>query len=117
MRSKLSCKPPIRLDMVSWKPSEMAMPPMPSAVTAALTSTLKLVDSMMQMPSAHTAPRPMFTKMELEGRFFSSLKCSMRRRKCVIRRAATAVMPRMTTTDTAVLSQSDLARLSSCCSS
>ena len=39
MRSRLTCKPPMRLAMVSWKPSEMAMPPIPSAVMAALTST------------------------------------------------------------------------------
>ena len=39
MRSRLTCKPPMRFAMVSWKPSEMAMPPMPSAVMAALTST------------------------------------------------------------------------------
>ena len=37
MRMRLTCKPPIKLEMVSWNPSEMAMPPMPSAVIAALT--------------------------------------------------------------------------------
>ena len=82
------------------------MPPMPNAVMAALTLTLKLVDSMMQMPVTQTAARAMLTKMELEGRSFCSLKCSTRRKNRVSSRATIAVMPSMTTTEMAVLSQS-----------
>lgn len=90
MRSRLTCKPPMRFDSVSWKPSEMAMPPMPSAVMAALTSTRKQVDSMMHTPVIHTAPRAMLMKMELEGKSRSSLMASTRPRKRLVRRATTA---------------------------
>ena len=106
MRSRLTCKPPMRFDSVSWKPSEMAMPPMPSAVMAALTSTRKQVDSMMHTPVIHTAPRAMLMKMELEGKSRSSLMASTRPRKRLVRRATTAVIARMTTAEMAVVTQS-----------
>ena len=50
---------------------------------------------MMHTPKIHTDARAIFTKMELDGRFFSSLKCSSRRMKRRTSRAQTAV----TTTD------------------
>ena len=84
----------------------MAMPPMPSAVMAALTSTRKQVDSMMHTPVIHTAPRAMLMKMELEGKSRSSLMASTRPRKRLVRRATTAVIARMTTAEMAVVTQS-----------
>ena len=67
MRSKLTCTPPMRLEMVSWKPNEMAIPPMPSAVIAADTSTPKHVDSTTDPPTTHTMARPMLMKIDDEG--------------------------------------------------
>ncbi len=68
MRSKLTCRPPMRFEMVSWKPKDIAIPPMPSAVTAAETSTPKQVESMADMPRNHTTTRPMLMKIDDEGR-------------------------------------------------
>ncbi len=53
---------------MSWKPREMAIPPMPSAVMAALTSMPKQVDSTTDAPISQMTTRTMLTKMLDEGK-------------------------------------------------
>ena len=101
----LTCTPPIRFESVSWKPSEMAMPPIPSAAIAAETSIPKQLDSTTLTPTAHTAMRAILTKMLDEGS--GELSCeSTRRSTFVTARATSAVKASAIATVSAVESHS-----------
>ena len=53
--------------MVSLKPSEIAIPPMPRPATSAETSMLKHTESIIAMPSIQTKTRAKLIYMVIEG--------------------------------------------------
>ena len=113
MRMRESCRPPKKFDMVSWKPSETAMPPTPSAVTSALTSMPKHVPSKTDAPMIQTMPRTTFRKMELEGMGTSSLR-RMRDRNAETALATAKVTTTMAAAATSVPGQPPTASRSVC---
>ena len=96
MPMMLTCKPPIRLEMVSWKPRDKAIPPIPRAVIAALTSTPKNDDSTTLTPIAQMTTREMLMKMLAEGSGVWSL-LRMRRNTRANRWLITAVAAKINT--------------------
>ncbi len=80
------------------------MPPTPSAVTMALTFTLKHTESMKLTPMIHTPTRTTLMKMLLVGS--SEPRFRMRRSSPTAMREITSVISRMATTPSAVVIQS-----------